>query len=443
MPRPFNGTPERPGFLRALGFGDLWAQVLNAIVGAGIFALPASVAALMGDRAIFSYLLAAGVMALVALAFAELGSAYTKTGGPYLYATDAFGRLVGFQVGWLVLLTRITAYAALLNALLDYLAYVWPAAAGAARPGLMLAILGTLAAINVRGVRWGASTTNALTVAKLVPLVAFVLVGGVLVLARDLPGSPAVPEPNLARSTILLVFAFSGFEPVVVPAEEAKNPRGDLPKALLAGLAAVTLLYLGIQYVASHATPDLARSTAALAAGAESLVGRGGGVVMTAGAVVSILGTVSVGILLVPRLIYALALDRHLPPILARLHPRYRTPDIAIVLLGAIVFPLAATGSFVTLAALSAIARLVTYAMTCLAAIRLRSRFTAERAFTAPVFVPALGALASLALLTRISAGELGAGLAAVAAGMLIYVAARLAERRALAAAAAGKPTDD
>lgn len=437
-----NAAPDRPRFLRALGFGDLWAQVLNAIVGAGIFALPASVAALMGDRAIVSYLLAAGVMALVAASFAELGSAYSKTGGPYLYASDAFGRLVGFQVGWLVLVTRITAYAALLNALLDYLAYFWRAAAGEARPGMMLAILAALAAVNVRGVRWGASTTNALTVAKLVPLLAFVLVGGALVWARGLPGSPAVPEPNLARSTILLVFAFSGFEPVVVPAEEAKNPRGDLPKALLAGLAAVTLLYLGIQHVAARATPDLARSTAPLAAGAESLVGRGGAVVMTAGAVVSILGTVSVGILLVPRLIYALALDRHLPPRLARLHPRYRTPDLAIVLLAAVVFPLAATGSFVTLAALSAIARLVTYAMTCAAAIRLRSRFAADRAFTAPVIVPALGALASLALLTRISAGELRAGFAAIGVGVFLYAAARLAGRRAVATAAAGKTTE-
>lgn len=422
---------EPPRFLRALGFGDLWAQVLNAVIGAGIFALPAAAAALLGDRAVFAYLLAGGVMALVALAFAELGSAYQRTGGPYLYAKDAFGAFAGFQVGWLFLLTRITAYAALLNALLDYAAYFWPAAATSARPGLMLAILAMLAAINVRGVRWGANATNALTIAKVLPLLAFVVVGGVLATVRGLPGAPPAAEPNLARATLLLVFAFSGFESVMLPAEEARNPGADLPKALLAGLAVVTLLYLGIQHVAARAAPDLAASAAPLAAGADRLVGRGGAALMTAGAAVSILGTVSGGIVLVPRLLYALAADRHLPPLLARVHRVYRTPDVAIVLLSAIIFPLAVTGSFVVLATLSTISRLAIYAATCLAALRLRQRLTAERTFSVPPILPALGALACLALLATLSTRELVAGLAAVGAGAFLYGVARALDRRA------------
>ncbi len=433
-PRPPSPSPPAAGaprFLRALGFGDLWAQVLNAIIGAGIFALPASAAALLGDRAILAYLLAAAVMALVALALSELGSAYARTGGPYLYAKDAFGGFAGFQVGWLMLLTRITAYAALLNALLDYVAYLWAPASAAARPGLLLLILGALALINVRGVRWGANTTNALTVAKILPLLAFIVVGALLAFSRGLPGPAPVAEPDLSRATLLLVFAFSGFEPVTVPAEEARNPGADLPKALLAGLGVVTLLYLGIQYVAARATPDLAASSAPLAAGADHLVGRWGALAMTAGAAVSILGTVSGGIVLVPRLVYALAADRHFPASLARVHPRYHTPDVAILLLSAIIFPLAATGSFVALATLSTISRLVIYAATCLAAVRLHGRLAAQRSFHVWPLFPALGALACFLLLARIRPHEILAGAAAVAAGTLLYAVGRAAARRA------------
>ena len=431
---PGRGLPpaEAPTpFLKALGFGDLWAQVLNAIIGAGIFALPAAAAALLGDRAVFAYLLAGGVMALVALALSELGSAYRRTGGPYLYARDAFGAFAGFEVGWLLLLTRITAYAALLNALLDYVAYFWAPAAAAARPGLILAILAGLAAINVRGVRWGANATNALTVAKLLPLLAFIAVGGVLAVVRDLPGAGPVAEPNLARATLLLIFAFSGFEPVTLPAEETRDPGRDLPKAILAGLGVVTVLYLAIQYVAARALPELAASAAPLAAGADRLVGRSGAIVMTAGAAVSILGTISGGIVLVPRLLYALAADRHLPRVLARVHRAYRTPDVAIVLLCAIVFPLAVTGSFVALATLSTISRLAIYAVTCLAALRLHRPLAAARAFSAPGVFLALGALACAGLLVTISGRELLAGALAVALGAVVYGVGRAVAWRA------------
>jgi amino acid transporter len=424
---PWRSEPAR--FLRALGFGDLWAQVLNSIIGAGIFALPTAAAALLGDRAVFGYLLAAAVMALVALALAELGSAYRRTGGPYLYARDAFGSFTGFQVGWLLLLTRITAYAALLSALLDYVAYFWPAAAGPARAGLILATLALLAALNVRGVRWGANATNALTVAKILPLVAFVIVGAVLAATRDLPRPLPIAAPDLAGATLLLVFAFSGFEAVTVPAEEARDPGVDLPKAILAGLGVVTLLYLGIQYAAARAVPDLATAAAPLAAGAENLVGRWGAVVMTAGAAVSILGTISGGIVLVPRLLYALAADGHLPALLTRVHRGYRTPDVAIVLLAVLVFPLAATGGFVALATLSTVSRLIVYAATCAAAVRLHGPLAGARAFSVPRAFPLLGGVACLALLAT-RRGELVAALAAIGVGAIFYAVGRAVARR-------------
>jgi len=423
--------------LRGIGRGSMVALFINAVIGAGIFGLPARVHELLGPYALLAYVACALLVLLVVLCFAEVGSRFEETGGPYLYARTAFGPFVGFQVGWLVWLTRVTAFAALCNLLIDYLAHAWPAVASTGgRVAVASLATAAIAAVNIRGVRTAVIVANVFTIGKLVPLVLFVGVGLFFV-------EPALYVPEAAPSVgdfssamLLLVFAFTGFETATVPAGEVRDPRRTLPFAILVSMAVIAPLYLLIQAVSIGTLPGLASSTTPLADAAGRFAGSLGAGVIVLGALVSISGTLNGLVLAAPRILYAMAERRQLPAVFARTHARYRTPHWAIALTALCMLALTLSGSFLTAVALSTITRLLAYAATCIAVPVLRRRAAgggmAPAAFSVPggpwVVGTALLVIAWLVLHAR--AEELRNVAIAMLVGALLMGAAALAAGR-------------
>jgi len=412
--------------LRVVGLPGLTAIAVNGVIGSGIFVLPATVAALLGAASPAAYLLAALVAALVVACFAEAGSLFDRTGGPYLYARAAFGPFVAFQVGWAFFLSRLAAAAAIANAFASYVAYLCPGLGGEAGRILVITVLLVpLAAVNVAGVRYGGGTVNAFTVAKLLPLLLFVTVG----LFHADPSRYAIlalPDPaRLKQAALLLIFAFGGFENASVPGDESKDPRRHLPVALLLAIALTAVLYVLIQIVALGTLPGLARDATPLASAARSFLGPAGAFVIALGAAISTAGSASALALVGPRILYALAEGGQLPAALARVHERLRTPHVAVVVFALLAWAAALLGDFAFLAAVSAVARLVFSAATCLAVPVLRRKMPeAERRFRVPggVLVPLTAVILALWLLSGLGASQAAVGAAALVVGLLLYL---------------------
>lgn len=418
-----------PGLVAALGRGSLTALVVNTVIGSGIFGLPMLVTAKLGAMSPLGYVAAAAGMAVIALCFAEVASRFRQAGGPYLYARVAFGAWAGGQVGWITWLMRISAAAATARIFAGYLGVVWaPANTPAGSVLAISALFGALAWVNLRGVQAGARTSNALTVAKLAPLAVFVLVGMWFVRGatffhwRPQPGPAA---GNWLSAVLLLIFAFGGFDNALFPASEMRDPRRDAPFAVLVGLAIVAVLYFAIQIVfqgtVTAAAAGAQLTAQPLAVAAQAFLGRPGAWLMAAGAMISIWGWFAATTLGTPRLTYAMAEHGDLPRALAAVHPRFRTPYVSILLYVAAGWVLAMVGNFAWNASLSAIARLVTYGMTCAALPVLRRRPGAPAAFRAPAGFTAamLGILFCVVLATRMGESELLllAGTSALATG--------------------------
>ncbi len=419
---------------REVGLLGLVAIALNGVIGSGIFVLPATVAGLLGPLSPLAYLVAAALTALVVLCFAEAGSRFEATGGPYLYARQAFGEFVGFEVGVMFFLSRLAAAAAISNACVASLGYFAPeAGTGAGRALVLTAIFAALALLNYRGVREGAFVVNVFTVAKLVPLFVFVGVGW---WAADPSSYTFTETPDslaLRRASLLLIFAFGGFENASVPAEEAKNPRRDLPFALITAIASTAVLYVSIQIVALGTLPGLATDATPLASSAARFLGPAGGVVVTAGAVVSTIGSLSALVLVGPRILYSFGQAGRLSVALADVHPRFATPHVAIVVFTILAWASGLSGGFAQLAALSALARLLFSATTCVAVLVLRRRASPPASFVVPggPLVPLSAVALSLWLLSGVTQDQIVAGGAALVLGAVLF---RFAGARASAA---------
>ncbi|MGI8495232.1 MAG: APC family permease, partial [Pyrinomonadaceae bacterium] len=227
---------NKPHLVRGISRFDMLAITINSIIGAGIFGLPSKAAALIGANSLFAFVVCAFVVALIVLCFAEVSSRFTATGGPYLYAKEAFGSIVGFEVGWLFWLVRITAFATNCNLLVNYLGF---SDNQFARILIIILVILALSAINFVGVKTSARTTNFFTVGKLIPLFAFALIGLFFINPQNLTFSASVDSTSFAQTVLVLIYAFTGFEMAVVPSGEMKEPRKNLPFALLAAIAIV------------------------------------------------------------------------------------------------------------------------------------------------------------------------------------------------------------
>ena len=427
-----------PTLRRELGRWDLTAIGVNQVIGGAVFALPAALALNAGSWSPWMVAAVGVASLLIALSFAEVSSRFDGTGGPYLYTRVAFGRFAAFEVGWMMWFTRAASWASVITVLVASLGFYWPGVTtGAARSILLTAIIALIAIINVIGIKQSSFVVNLLTAGKLVPLVIFIAVGLLFTDVAYLTEPAHVTTSQLSTSALLLIFAFGGYEVVPVPGGEAKDPRTSIPFALIMTIVIVTAVMTLAQIVALGTLPSLALSKTPLADAASRFIGPVGAAIMTLGAVMSTSGNNMGQALSGSRNLYALAEQGALPRFFGYVHPRFRTPTIAIVVTAAVSLTLALSGSFATLAAASAVSRLLVYVATCASLLRLRSaRYrqpVTERGVTVnpaqfvvaggPV-VPVLAIAIALAILFGATRQQLVSGGYALAAGAVLFVIA-------------------
>lgn len=363
--------------VRAIGRWSLVALTINSIVGSGIFGLPSLITDLLGRLSPLAVIVAGFLMAVIVACYAEVASQFSETGGTYLYARAALGRFVGLQVGWMTMLSRFTACAANANLLVIYLAEFWPQVAQPIiRFWVITALLGLLTIVNYCGVRAGTLVSNAFVIAKLAPLALISAVGGIYLGTHGaIPTVTPSPGVHSWRTAVLLLFfAYGGYEAALNPMGEAKNPKRDAAFALFVALGVVTLVYSVIQLVVVGVVPAEMHSARPLADAAQVFLGRGGAVLVALGALVSVYGYLSANLLTAPRQIFALAEQRDFPSVFARVHPKFKTPDISILVFAFLTWTLALAGSFTWNVTLSAVSRLFYYAAICVAVPVLRRK---------------------------------------------------------------------
>ncbi len=396
------------GLVRVMGVRALSMGIVNMIVGAGIFVLPGLIAELLGPSAIIAYFICSIAVALVFLCFAEAGSRVTRSGGTYAYIEDSFGPFVGFLssvllwFGW-----GILSNAAVAIAFAEVMTLAFPIFAETIpRSLLLIGVFSLLAAINIRGVKWGVRFSVFNTYAKLVPLILLAIFGAFYVQWDNLVIETLPSISALGAGTLMLVFAFGGGEVALNAGGEVKNPERTVPLALFYGIALVFVLYLSIQGVAQGimGAELLDNMEAPLIATAERAWGSWAGKLMLVGAGISILGVTSGHVLNHPRAVFAAANDGLLPSFLAKVHSRYHTPYIAVIFSAGLACAFALTGAFKTLAIVSSGSVLLLYLGCSLAVLKLRklNPNPDKKAFVIP-FGPTVPIASSLVVIWLLS----------------------------------------
>jgi basic amino acid/polyamine antiporter, APA family len=415
--------------IRAIGIPGLTANIINSTIGAGIFVLPALVAKGLGPAAPLAFLCCAIAMVLFVTCFAIAGSRVSLTGGLYAYVEVAFGRYVGFLAGVLYGITALGAVAGVVNVLVNSIAIVAPLLGGPViRIVVMLAVYGLLVGINVRGVRGGAGAVTIVTFAKLLPLLLFIGAGIFFIHPANIGWSAWPSSKSLGDAVILLIFAFVGIEVALIPSGEVKNPARTVPRAAYLALILTTIIYIMIQLVAQGTLgSDLANyKDAPLAEAAAKFLGNIGRTTLLAGATISAFGFVTSDILSSPRMIFAFGRDGALPAWFAHVHPRYRSPDVAIITYAVLAFGLSVSGTFEQLAVLSNVAVLLMYLLCCAACWFLVQRdIRADgRPFNFPgmKIVPALAIIAIILILAHATLWEFEVNGILLALASIVYL---------------------
>jgi len=410
--------------VRSLGAWGLALLVINGVIGAGIFGLPGKAAAEAGAASPLVFLVCGALLVPVVLSFAQVSSLFRGSGGPMLYAKEAFGPAPGFLTGWAFYVTRVSASAANLGLMVTSLQFVSEGVAtGAARQVVLFALCAGMVAVNVVGTRRAIRAVGVLTLLKAVPLFALVAVG----LWRE-PGcllvDPVLPEGgDFGAAVVLVVYAFVGWETGLVPAGEAQDPARDMPKALVLGLLGITALYVLIQAVAVASLPDLAQSDSPLVDVGAALFGTAGGLLLMMGVVVSVGGNVLSATFSMPRLTFAMGEDGLLPSWFAKVDPRFGTPARSIVVYGALVFALASMGTFRWLAEVSVLSRLLLYLAGVLALPRLRRRMDLPVRSPVAVALPLVAAVICVLGMTQVGGRAAATTGGFLLVGLVLYLA--------------------
>ncbi len=400
---------------REIGVRSLALAIINITVGSGIFVIPAIIAEGLGATAIVAYFVCGFLIFLIALCFADIGSKTTVSGGPYNYIEKAFGPFAGFlanNIYWIG--GCIFSDAALSNALADSLKYFLPFLENTLYRGLFLFIVfGLLALLNIRSVKNGVRFIEFTSLAKLIPLLILVIVGLGFVSTQNLHWVTKPTINNIGTASLLLFFAFLGLEGPLSNGGEMKNPKRTVPLGIFVGIASVLVLYMAIQLVTQGVLGNsiVAHKGAPLAAVANIAFGKWGTIVIISVTAIAILGSLAGDILSIPRILFAGARDGLLPKPLAKVHPRFFTPHIAIAFYAAAGFLLAISGGFKQLATIASASVLIIYLGVVLATIKLNSKNVdaTEKTFRVPagMLVPLLASVGIIWLLCSLSKAEL------------------------------------
>ncbi|MBZ9728721.1 APC family permease [Salegentibacter sp. JZCK2] len=414
---------------------DLVLLMINSTIGAGIFGLPSKIFGLSGIYSLPALFLCGLIVFVLVLVFAEVSSRFKKTGGPYLYILSSFGKIPAFVIGWLILITRVATYAALINLMVTYISYFNPVFLEPVYSfSLITGITLFFTWINYLGVKSSTILNNTLAIAKIVPLLVFVLVGLFYMDLNLIDTDQPPPEPGDFMSTILiLIFAFTGFEAVVVNTGEMENPKKNIPFALMLSIAFVAVFYALIQFVSIGTLPDLASSETPITDAAQIFMGSPGAIFITLGAVISIGGTLNAVMLIGSRLPFALSEEKQFPELFARLHPKYRTPVYSLFIFTAVTLIASLTGSFIYAVSISVISKVLIFLMVCAAMIKLRKKHPRKKIFFKLPYgylFAITGILSSIGLLYSSKLSELVDVLITIGIGMLLYALYKILSRK-------------
>jgi amino acid transporter len=373
-----SGGAQSEGLARTIGTRVLGLNIINMVVGGGIFVLPGLIALHLGSAAIVAYVVCSVAVALVFLCFAEIGSRITRSGGAYAYIEEAFGPFAGFVASMLLWFGwNVLSDAAIAVAMVETMAIAFPILGEPIpRAIFIIALFAFLAIVNITGVRSGVRLFVFNTIAKLIPLLLLVFVG---LFAINIEYLAITEWPSLQKvgvAALILFFAFAGAESALSSSGEIKNPQKTVPMGMLLGLIGILALYVGLQAVSQGVLgPELANNTEApLAAAAEKVFGSWGGKMLLITGVISIYATVSGDILNTPRVLFASSLDGNLPKFLSKVHPKYKTPYVSIIVFASMICAFALSGTFKPLAVVASGSILIIYLGVSLAVIRLRFR---------------------------------------------------------------------
>ena len=411
---------------RRIGLIGSIALAFNGAVAASIFALPATLAADFGAFSPLLFPIVGLAALLIIIPFSWTAAAFPESGGPAAYGA-VFGRFTGFELGWIYYIARATAFAAGANVLTAYLARWIPGAdEGAFRMIVLLAATAIFAAVNIAGVRKSISLLAGLAVLKATPL--FIAAGGAIALTYPWPAPSPTPTLNEFEAGLLIVlYAFVGFESAVIPAGETKNPSSVLPRAIFLTIGVTTLLYFLVQLAFVSALPAGGENQAApLIDLGTWLAGPAGATILTLAALASIAGSLQGIMTSTPRVSYALGLRGDLPAWFARVQPRFETPANSILFFAAVVAALAITGSFVWLAAVSTLARMIVYAVAIAALPRAPGR---PRLGLVHYVLGAIGIAVCIWAASQADAKAWATLGALAGAGLLLYAVARISRR--------------
>lgn len=399
--------------------------IINSIIGAGIFGLPSRIFALSGLYSLLAFGVCAVVVMIFILCFAEVSSRFEKTGGPYIYAFTGLGKFPGFFTGWLLLLSRIFNYATLINLLVIYLSFFSPTFQHPwVRAACILVLCAFFTWINFIGVRNSTRVNNFLTIAKLLPLTIFIVAGLFSMEPSAFSRNEDFELGSFSKSVLLLIFAFGGFESVLINTGEVKDPRRNLPIALITAIIVVTIFYCLIQLVSIGTLPGLGSSEKPLADAATAFMGNEWGNIIAMGAVVSITGTLNAIVLGGSRLPFALSNERQMPGFLSYVHPVYRTPTWSLFVFIAVTVVVSLIWSFFAALTIGAIIRVLVYLMVCLSMIRLRLKRPAEKDYFKVRFgyvLATAGVLIAFWLLLSSKLNELRDVFICTLAGLLLF----------------------
>jgi amino acid transporter len=433
---PKQNTAE--GLKRVIGIKALATNIVNVTIGSGIYALPAVVAAQLGNASILAYLFCAAMLVTIMLCYAEIGSRVTTSGGSYIYVEQAFGPLAGYIVNWLFFIGwGGIASAAVMNVIADSLAVAFPIFVNAIpRAILFLTLLSVLTFINVRGTKDGVRMVSVLTFIKLVPLVGIMLLGFGYVRMENLRWEHFPPLKSLAETVLILFWSFAGFETSLNASGEIENPKHTIPRGILLGAAIIFIIYLVLQLVTQGilGSQILTYKAAPLAAVAERIIGPAGATILLVAAIVSCLGTVGGDALATPRLLFAGANDGLFPKPLGKVHPKFATPYVALITYSVLIFIFSISGGFRELAILASGSILLIYLGVVLATIKMRLNKdeAAEKMFKVPggLIIPCIAVAAIIWLLSHLKAEEAIGTLMFIAGVCVFYLVTLLLQKR-------------
>ena len=374
------------GLVRTIGRWSLASLIVNSVIGGGVFGLPSVLAGRLGKYAPLAYLVAAAGIALVAACLSEVASQFSETGGPYLYARMALGRLWGIQIAWMTWLSRLAAASGTANLFATYLAEFIPRAVQPIyRVTILAALIGILAVINYRGVRSAIRVSDFLTSMKIFLLLIFIGAGLGWMIAHGqvapAPMTHTITFHDWPGAVLVLVFAYGGFEAVFFATGETRNPRRDSAAALFYALVLVTVIYTLVQVVINGTLANPSETERPLAESARHIFGNGAAAAIACGALVSIYGYLGANMLHTPRLTFALAERGDFPRFFAAVHPKFRTPHVSIVVYTVLLLVFTVVGNFRWNITLSAVARLLTYSSFAVALLVLRKKHPEADAF--------------------------------------------------------------